>query len=616
MVADLLELAEHREHGAAAAEAVAVRLDPRHPAVDGRLVEARLLDREPAVLLLDRDRRQLELDLRRVLLAPEDERLHDRAQPLERPLVAAQLDRPRERPLEPLARAEQARVDDVHDRPELAEPVLDRRAGHRELPARGEPAQRLRALGRGVLDVLRLVEQHPVPGDPRERVGVAGGDVVGGDDDVAVRRDHRERLSRQPAHPVVEVDAQRRREPLDLGAPLADDAHRADDERRAERVVAPPLLALGDEHRDRLHRLAEPHVVGQDRADPEVAEQPQPAVAALLEGEEVELHRGGRRQRAEAPLAVPEQLRERPIERHLAELEPRLVGLEAGDGADELDDPGARAAALEEAQRSLDVGLAERVPAAGDPDERLLRGGELGKLLVRERDVADREPPVEARERRRREQPTRAVAASARGAQVDAQAARLAQPGGGEQDGDAALLEPRPRLAQERPDLGRLELDLGRLVAELDPRLRRGAARSRRAAGSGRAAGRSRAGTRRSRPRRSRRATRAARASGRPPPGATARARATTSRRLRAARRDGARAATAPPRVVRGRRRPSGRAAARAPRSRNAAAARARAPSAPRERARARRAAARAGLARRTPLARSRSRATWSTRTG
>ena len=160
------------------------------------------------------------------------------------------------------------------------------------------------------------------------------------------------------------------------------------------------------------------------------------------------------------------------IERHLAELEPRLVGLEAGDGADELDDPGARAAAFEEAQRSLDVGLAERVPAAGDPDERLLRGGELGELLVRERDVADREPPVEACERRRREQSARAVAASARRAQVDAQAARLAQPGCGKQDGDAALLEPRPRLAEERPDLGRLELHLGRLVAELDPCLR------------------------------------------------------------------------------------------------------------------------------------------------
>ena len=91
-----------------------------------------------------------------------------------------------------------------------------------------------------------------------------------------------QRVVGEPVAAVVEVDAQRRREPLDLGDPLARDAHRADDERRPERVVA-ELLALGEEHRDRLHRLAEPHVVGEDRADPEVAEQPQPAVAALLE---------------------------------------------------------------------------------------------------------------------------------------------------------------------------------------------------------------------------------------------------------------------------------------------------------------------------------------------
>ena len=93
---------------------------------------------------------------------------------------------------------------------------------------------------------------------------------------------------------MVAVDAQRRREPLDLGPPLLDDAHRADDERGADVAV----LALGREHRDRLHRLAQTHVVGEDRADAEIAEQPQPAVAALLEREQVELHRRRGRERA------------------------------------------------------------------------------------------------------------------------------------------------------------------------------------------------------------------------------------------------------------------------------------------------------------------------------
>ena len=161
---------EHREHRRRAGRSVSLLLlDPRHPAVDRRLVEARLLDRQPAVVLLDRDRRQLELDLGRVLRAPQDERLHDRAQPLERALVAVHLDRPRERAVEPLARAEQPRVDDVHDRPQLAEPVLDRRARHRDAAPRRQPPQRARALRRRVLDVLRLVEQQPVPVDARER---------------------------------------------------------------------------------------------------------------------------------------------------------------------------------------------------------------------------------------------------------------------------------------------------------------------------------------------------------------------------------------------------------------------------------------------------------------
>ena len=158
---------EHREHGAAPAEAALVLLDPRHPAVDGRLVEACLLEREPAVLLRDRDLRQLELDLGAVLRPPQDERLHHRPQALERARVAVRLDRSCEAALEPLARAEQAGVDDVHDRPQLVEPVLDRRARHRERAPRVEPAQCARPLGGGVLDVLRLVEQQPVPADQR-----------------------------------------------------------------------------------------------------------------------------------------------------------------------------------------------------------------------------------------------------------------------------------------------------------------------------------------------------------------------------------------------------------------------------------------------------------------
>ena len=210
MVADLLQLAQHREHGAAPTEAALVLLDPRHPAVDGRAIEARLLEREPAVLLRDGDLGKLELDLGAVLGAAQDERLHHRPQPLERAAVAVGLDRPRERPLEPLAGAEQAGVDDVHDRPQLVEAVLDRGPGHREHAPSVEAAQRAGTLRRGVLHILRLVEDQPVPGDRGENVDVAGGDVVGRDHDVARAGDLQELVAGQPLAAVVEMDAERR----------------------------------------------------------------------------------------------------------------------------------------------------------------------------------------------------------------------------------------------------------------------------------------------------------------------------------------------------------------------------------------------------------------------
>ncbi len=255
------------------------------------------------------------------------------------------------------------------------------------------------------------------------------------------------------------MDAERRREPPELRLPLLDDAHRADDEGRADVAV----LALGGEHRDRLHRLAQAHVVGQDRAGSEIAEQPEPAVTALLEREQVELHRRRGRERREAALATLEQVGQRSIELDRAELDARLVGLEPGDGPHEVDDAVASLAALQEAQGAFDLGAVQGMPAAADPDEWLLGGGELGELLVGEDVVADREPPVEPGELGRRQETARPDRRPARRPEVDAQPAARPKPGGGQRDRDIALLEPRDQLAQEAAHRLRLELRLGRL---------------------------------------------------------------------------------------------------------------------------------------------------------
>ena len=130
------------------------------------------------------------------------------------------------------------------------------------------------------------------------------------------------------------------REAGDLARPLLDDAHRADDERRPD--VGTGLLALGHERRDRLHRLPEAHVVGEDPADPQVAEQPEPAVAALLERKEVVTHPGGRRERPVAALArAGEELVEAVVEADLARARrPPRRSRGRTTARDELDDPG------------------------------------------------------------------------------------------------------------------------------------------------------------------------------------------------------------------------------------------------------------------------------------
>ena len=266
--------------------------------------------------------------------------------------------------------------------------------------------------------------------------------------------------------------AERRREALDLGDPLFDDAHRADDERRPECVRA-ELLPLGREHRDRLHGLAEAHVVGEDRTDAEIAEHPQPAVAALLEREELMRHRRRRRECLEPPLVVPEERGERLVERDLAELEAGLVGVETRHRADELDDARAAAATFEELERALDLGLPERVPPAGDPHERIFCLRELHELFLAQRGIADGDAPVEAHQLGRREQSARARRrGAARRTQVDAQLPRP-QPGAREEHGHPALDQLRHRLAQEAARSVDVERRLRRLGAlELDPVLR------------------------------------------------------------------------------------------------------------------------------------------------
>jgi hypothetical protein len=100
--------------------------------VDDRLVERRLLLGEVAVDAHLDLLGQVGDDAPVGLQPAQDERAGRLAQTLGRVAVAVALDRRRVAALERRRRAEQPRIEEVHDRVELGQPVLDRRAGQRD----------------------------------------------------------------------------------------------------------------------------------------------------------------------------------------------------------------------------------------------------------------------------------------------------------------------------------------------------------------------------------------------------------------------------------------------------------------------------------------------------
>ena len=222
------------------------------------------------------------------------------------------------------------------------------------------------------------------------------------------------------------------------------------------------LLSLGGQHGYCLHGLAESHVVGEDRADSEVAEQPEPTVTALLEREEGMRHRPRCAEGLVAPVVVAgEQRAKGVVELDLAELEPCILDFDSRDGADEVDDR-SLATAVEEQERPLDLGAPQSVPAATNTDQRLLGGSEFGELFLGEGRVADRELPVESGESVGREQ-TAGSAGGGGSGEVEAKPARRADPAPGQQDGHAELLQARDRIAEHESDAVVVELERGRL---------------------------------------------------------------------------------------------------------------------------------------------------------
>ena len=300
-------------------------------------------------------------------------------QPHGRVVVTVPLDRRGVAAAEGAAGIEQAGVEEVQDRPQLVQPVLDRRARERDPVAGRQRAGRLRAARERVLDLLRLVQhQHPPlrlaqqpPVARQQRVGGQHHVVAGQIIDVM-----------RAVGPVVEVHRQVGSEPPQLASPVAEHRCRAHDQRRRIRLVG-AIQQIGDQ----LHRLAQTHVVGQQRAQAQPAHAHQPAQSALLVGPQhaVEplagLDRLAQPRVAQLSGQLLELRRARRIDLHV---EPAQLGppRQRRSQSRQRRDAGRVQRQLRQLPRPPQRLVAKQRPLAADAHQRLGGGGQGTELLV------------------------------------------------------------------------------------------------------------------------------------------------------------------------------------------------------------------------------------------
>ena len=212
VVADLLELGEQGQH-------LAVLLAQRCPGdgiealVDCLVVELLLLWSQAHPFVELHLLRQVGNDRLVGFEAPQDEGPHPAFEIPQRRHVAVALDR------QPVALAEEGLiaehlgVEEIHQRPQLADPVFHRRArqGNPEAAApfaaaagAGQVPGRLALLGGVVFDRLGFVDHHPLPVDALEQLAVALQQAVAGEHQIHALKGFFEGLrAARPARTVV-----------------------------------------------------------------------------------------------------------------------------------------------------------------------------------------------------------------------------------------------------------------------------------------------------------------------------------------------------------------------------------------------------------------------------
>ena len=174
--------------------------------------------------------------------------------------------------------AEVAGLDEIHDAPQIEQPVFQRRAGERQPVLGLDLLDRARNLRAGIFDELRLVQNHRAEGELLQLLQVAPEQRVIGHDDVVLRNLFAQIVPLRAAFEHEHFQA--RREPFRLALPVVQHGRRTDDERRL--VIFFVLLLEPRQPRERLERFAEAHVVGENAAELDVREVTEEIEAVLL----------------------------------------------------------------------------------------------------------------------------------------------------------------------------------------------------------------------------------------------------------------------------------------------------------------------------------------------
>ena len=233
--------------------------------VQGRLLRSQL---HPAQNLGARRQRLQDLGFQ----PAQDKRLDQLLEPVSGRVIPIALDRHGEALVEPLQRAEQARVDEAKQVPQFAQMILDRGAGGEHFEVAAQAHGRLRALGGHVFDGLRLVEHDGPPFPARQQLRLLLQQPVAANQQI-----ERPQLGQGPrAVAGAKHDrVQRGGETPDLIQPVQ--AHRGGRHHQGRTVCG-----AGQQQGQGLHRLAQAHVIGQAGAHAPMRQSRQPLKAVRL----------------------------------------------------------------------------------------------------------------------------------------------------------------------------------------------------------------------------------------------------------------------------------------------------------------------------------------------